>query len=42
MRISGPEQEMHILDVETNVITRSSLLELLVVHFDGLDFGCDI
>ena len=29
----------HVLDVETDVVTGDTLLELLVVHLDGLDFG---
>ena len=29
----------HVLDVESNVVTRDGLGEGLVVHFDGLDFG---
>ncbi|KYM99730.1 hypothetical protein ALC62_09348, partial [Cyphomyrmex costatus] len=37
----------HVLDVETNVVTGHSLLQSLVVHFDGLDFsgqssGCKV
>ena len=28
-----------VLDVETNVVTGGGLLDLLVVHLDGLDFG---
>jgi hypothetical protein len=28
-----------VLDVETDVVTRSTLLKLLVVHFDRLDFS---
>lgn len=28
-----------VLDVEANVVTGGTLLELLVVHFDGLDFS---
>jgi len=31
--------DRNVLDVETDVITRVTLLELLVVHLDGLDFG---
>jgi len=30
-----------VLHVETNVVTRVTLLELLVVHLNGLDFGGD-
>src|ERR1700761_8197155 len=30
------------LDVETDVVTWVALLELLVVHFDGLDFRSDV
>ena len=30
-----------VLDVETNVVTGKTLLELLVVHLDGLDFSGD-
>ena len=30
-----------VLDVETNVVTGDTLLELLVVHLDGLDFSGD-
>jgi len=29
----------NVLDVEADVVTRHTSLELLVVHFDGLDFG---
>ena len=29
----------HVLDVETDVVTGDTLLELLVVHLDGLDFS---
>jgi len=32
----------HVLDVETNVVTRVALLELFVVHFDGLDFSGNV
>ena len=32
----------HVLDVETNVVARETLDELLVVHLDGLDFGGDV
>lgn len=31
-----------VLDVEADVVTRVTLLELLVVHFDGLDFSGDV
>ena len=31
-----------LLDVEADVVTRVALLELLVVHFDGLDFSGDV
>lgn len=31
-----------VLDVEADVVTGVALLELLVVHFDGLDFSGDI
>lgn len=31
----------NVLHVETNVVTGVALLELLVVHLDGLDFGGD-
>ena len=31
-----------VLDVETDVVTRLAGLELLVMHFDGLDFGGDV
>lgn len=31
-----------VLDVETNVVTGETLLELLVVHLDGLDFSGDV
>jgi len=31
----------NVLDVETNVVTWETSLELLVVHLDGLDFGGD-
>jgi len=31
-----------VLDVETDVVTRETLLKLLVMHFDGLDFGGDV
>lgn len=30
------------LDVEADVVTGVALLELLVMHFDGLDFGGDV
>ena len=30
------------LHVETDVVTRNTLLELLVVHFNGLDFSRDV
>ena len=30
------------LDVEADVVTRETLNELFVVHFDGLDFGGDV
>jgi hypothetical protein len=30
------------LNVETDVITGRTLFELLVVHFDRLDFSCDV
>ena len=33
---------MNILDVETDVVTGETMLELLVVHLDGLDFGGDV
>lgn len=32
----------HVLHVETNVVTRLTLLELLVVHLNGLDFSGDV
>lgn len=32
----------HVLDVETDVVTGDTLLELLVVHLDGLDFSGDV
>ena len=32
----------HVLDVETDVVTGNALNELLVVHFDGLDFSGDV
>jgi hypothetical protein len=32
----------NVLHVETNVVTGNTLLELLVVHFDGLDFSGDV
>lgn len=32
----------NVLDVEANVVTRVTLRELLVVHFDGLDFSGDV
>ena len=31
-----------VLDVEANVVTGETLLELLVVHLDGLDFSGDV
>ena len=31
-----------VLDVEADVVTRDTLLELLVVHFDGLHFSGDV
>lgn len=31
-----------VLDVEADVVTGVTLLELLVVHLDGLDFGGDV
>ena len=31
----------NVLDVETDVVTRKTLNELFVVHFDGLDFSGD-
>lgn len=31
-----------VLHVETNVVTGNTLLELLVVHLNGLDFGGDV
>jgi hypothetical protein len=31
-----------VLDVETDVVTGNTLNELLVVHFDGLDFSGDV
>lgn len=31
-----------VLDVEADVVTGVALLELLVVHFDGLDFSGDV
>jgi hypothetical protein len=31
----------NVLDVEADVVTRKTLNELFVVHFDGLDFGGD-
>ena len=30
------------LDVESDVVTRLALNELLVMHFDGLDFSGDV
>jgi len=33
--------DRYVLHVETNVVTGVTLLELLVVHLDGLDFGGD-
>ena len=30
---------MNLLDVETDVVSGHTLLELFVVHFDGLDFS---
>ena len=32
----------HVLDVETDVVTGDTLLELLVVHLDGLDLSGDV
>lgn len=32
----------NVLDVETDVVTGDTLLELLVVHLDGLDFSGDV
>ena len=32
----------HVLDVETDVVTGDTLLELLVVHLDGLDLSSDV
>lgn len=32
----------NVLHVETNVVTGDTLLKLLVVHLNGLDFGCDV
>jgi hypothetical protein len=32
----------NVLDVETNVVTGDTLLELLVVHLNGLDFSGDV
>jgi hypothetical protein len=32
----------NVLDVETDVVTGVTLLKLLVVHFDGLDFSGDV
>jgi hypothetical protein len=32
----------NVLDVEADVVTRVALLELLMVHFDGLDFSGDV
>jgi len=32
----------NVLDVEANVVTRVAGLELLVMHFDGLDFSGDV
>jgi hypothetical protein len=38
-RLAGSEDSLH---VETDVIARTTLNKLLVVHFDGLDFSSDI
>jgi hypothetical protein len=35
-------EEKDPLHVETDVVTRKTLHELLVVHFDGLDFSRDV
>ena len=32
----------HVLDVETDVVTGDTLLELLVVHLNGLDLSGDV
>lgn len=32
----------NVLDVETDIVTGVTLLELLVVHLDGLDFSGDV
>lgn len=37
-KTTSPASE-NLLDVEADVVTRVTLLELLVVHFDGLDFS---
>lgn len=38
-----PEKnQIHVLDVETDVVTGHTLFELFVVHFDGLDFGSHV
>lgn len=41
MFTSGVDNE-DPLHVETNVVTRRTLLKLLVVHFDGLNFSSDV
>uniref|UniRef100_G1TUT3 Uncharacterized protein n=1 Tax=Oryctolagus cuniculus TaxID=9986 RepID=G1TUT3_RABIT len=34
--------DRHVLDIETHIVPRKSFTQSFMVHFDGLDFSCDI
>uniref|UniRef100_A0A5F9DR60 Uncharacterized protein n=1 Tax=Oryctolagus cuniculus TaxID=9986 RepID=A0A5F9DR60_RABIT len=34
--------DRHVLDIEAHIVPRKSFTQSFMVHFDGLDFSCDI